>query len=546
MNKYSLGLDFGTLSVRAVLLNLENGEVKATSVSEYAHGIMSTTFLDGSPLPDAYALQHPRDYLDAMIAVITDCLSASDVPPACITGIGVDFTASTVLPVLEDGTPLCFTKEFENEPHAYVKLWKHHAAQAEADAINGLAKRTEAPWLDRYGGTISCEFLFPKVLEILNKAPAVYDRTFRFIEAGDWIVWMLTGKETHSVCTTGFKAMWDEKNGYPDDTFFTALHPALHGIIGTKISTDVIKLSQRAGTVTKEIAAQTGLLEGTPVAPAFIDAHAALPALGITKTGELLMIIGTSSCHILLGDKETTVPGISGYVKDGIIDGLYAFEAGQTSVGDSFEWFVSNCLPSAYAEDARLKGMNVHKYLREKATLLPPGAGGLLALDWFNGNRTPYVNGDLSGVILGLNLNTRPEQIYRALIESTAYGTKRILDLYEQNGIVIDKIYAAGGIAEKDELMMQIYADVLGREICLSGTSQACAYGSALLGSVNENGFSSLVDAACKLKQISARSYQPNPINTETYAKLYREYVALSEFFANSQNKTMEFLRRLK
>ena len=546
MSKYSLGLDFGTLSVRAILLDLESGEIKATSVSEYAHGIMSTTFLDGSPLPDATALQHPRDYLESMLAVIGECLSSSGVAPECITGIGIDFTASTILPVLEDGTPLCFTKEFENEPHAYVKLWKHHAAQAEADAINALAKRTEAPWLDRYGGTISCEFLFPKVLEILNKAPAVYDRTFRFIEAGDWIVWMLTGKETHSVCTTGFKAMWNEESGYPDDAFFTALHPTLHGIIGTKISTDVIKLSQRAGTVTKEMAAQTGLLEGIPVAPAFIDAHAALPALGITQAGELLMIIGTSSCHILLGDKKTNVPGISGYVKDGIIDGLYAFEAGQTSVGDSFEWFVSNCLPAAYAEDAREQGINVHKYLRKKASLLPPGAGGLLALDWFNGNRTPYVNGDLSGVILGLNLNTRPEQIYRALIESTAYGTKRILDLYEQNGIVIDKIYAAGGIAEKDEMLMQIYADVLGREIRLSGTAQACAYGSALLGAVNENGFPSLADAACKLKQISARSYQPNPQNTKAYAKLYREYVVLSEFFANSENKTMTFLRELK
>lgn len=543
MSKYSLGLDFGTLSARAIIIDVLTGEEMATSICDYKHGVMSEKFIDDSSLPDNYALQHPMDYLDSMFFVIKDCVEKSKIDTNDIIGIGVDFTASTVMPVLENGTPLCFTEKFKHTPHAYVKLWKHHAAQTEADEINALAKKTEAPWLNRYGGTISSEWLFPKVLQVLKETPEVYENTFRFIEAGDWIVWMLTGKETHSVCTTGFKALWDEEEGYPDKEFLKALNPDFENVVGTKISKDVIKLSQIAGYTTKEIEEKTGIKFGTPVAPAFIDAHAALPALGITHSGELLMIIGTSTCHILLGNTATYIPGTSGYAKDGIIDNLYAFEAGQACVGDSFDWFIKNCVPASYIEDAKRQGVNIHKYLRKKAAKLSPGSNGVLALDWFNGNRTPYVNGNLSGLILGLNINTAPEQIYRALIESTAYGTKRIIEIYEENGVKINKIFAAGGIAEKDELLMQIYADVLDREIFLSGTSQACAYGSAVLGAVNKNGYSSLTDAAAKLKKISDVSYKPNSKNTKMYNELYKEYKELCEFFANSKNKTMEILR---
>ena len=546
MSKYSIGLDFGTLSARAVIVDIEHGFELANSVCNYAHGVMSETFIDGTSLPAGFALQHPQDYLDCLYFIISDCIKKADVDASDIIGVGVDFTASTIIPVDSSGTPLCFYEEFKNNPHAYVKLWKHHAAQNEADKINALAKEMNAPWLKRYGGTISSEWLFPKVLQILSEAPEVYNATFRFIEAADWIVWQLTGKETHSVCTTGFKAIWDEENGYPDKEFFKALHPDMENIIGDKISTNVIKLSETAGVVTKEIAEKTGLTEGTPVAPAFIDAHAALPALNITHSGDLLMIIGTSACHILLGDKKSDIPGISGYVKDGIVDGLYAFEAGQACVGDSFDWFVKNLVPASYTEKAENAGVNIHKFLRDKAKLLKPGSNGVLALDWFNGNRTPYVNGNLSGMILGLNINTSPEQIYRALIESTAFGTKRIIDIYEQNGIELNRIYAAGGIAEKDELLMQIYADVLGKEIFLSGTTQACAYGSAVLAAVNQKGYKTLTEAAEKMKQISGKIYIPDPENTKIYAKLYKEYETLSEFFANSENKTMEVLKNFK
>lgn len=545
MSKYSMGIDFGTLSARAVIVDIETGEEKATSVSKYAHGVMSKELL-GVPLPADYALQHPKDYLDSLFFVIKECIKNSGVDSADITGIGVDFTASTVLPVTSDGTPLCFLDNYKKEPHAYVKLWKHHAAQKEADEINALAKETGAPWLSRYGGIISSEWMFPKILQILREKEDIYNRTFRFIEAGDWIVWQLTGKETHSVCTTGFKAIWCEENGYPDREFLKKLDPRLENIVGDKLSPDISKLSVTAGYITEEIAEKTGLHAGTPVAPAFIDAHAALPALGITSPGKLLMIMGTSTCHILLGDKESCIPGISGVVKDGIADGMYAYEAGQASVGDSFDWFMDNCLPHSYYEEAMREGKDIFGYMSEKAKKLSPGSNGIIALDWWNGNRTPYVNGGLRGMLVGLDINTAPEEIYRALIEATAYGTRSIIDIYEKNGIKIESIYAAGGIAEKSDLVMQIYADVTGRQIHISGTAQACAFGSAVLGAVNEKGYDSLVEASGKMKKLKDLSYKPIKENAQAYNELYKTYKALAELFGEKESGIMEGLKKYK
>lgn len=546
MSKYSMGIDFGTLSGRAVIIDIETGREMAESVLEFSHGVMSERFVNGEALPADYALQHPQDYLDTLYFIIKDCLCKSGVDASDIIGVGVDFTASTVMPVTESGEPLCFLEKYKNNPHAYVKPWKHHAAQGEADDINELAKKMGEPWINRYGGTISCEWMWPKVLNILREDEALYCDTARFIEAGDWIVWQLTGKETHSVCTTGFKGTWSEEQGYPSKEFLRSLDPRLENIVGDKISTDVIKLSKSAGYITDAVAQKTGLKSGTPVAPAFIDAHAALPALGVTRPGDMLMIIGTSTCHILLGDRDVHIPGISGSVKDGIVDGLYAFEAGQACVGDSFDWFVRNCVPQSYFADAKVQGVGIHKYLRDKAKKLSAGSLGVLALDWWNGNRTPYVNGNLSGVIVGLTTATPPEAIYRALIEATAYGTRRIIEIYEQSGIKIDRLYAAGGIAEKDEMLMQIYADVTGREIRLSGTAQACAYGSAVLGCVNENGYSSLCEASEKLKKIKDIIYKPIAENTKIYNGLYEEYTTLSEYFAAGESRVMEKLKACK
>ena len=544
MKKYSMGIDFGTLSARAVIVDISNGEEIAESVMEYPHGVMSDSLLGEITLPDGYALQHPKDYLDCLYYVTNNVIKKSEVNSDDIIGVGIDFTASTVMPVTKDGTPLCFFDEYKSNPHAYVKLWKHIAAQKEADEITEKLSIFHPEKLKSYGGKISSQWLFPKVLQILREDEELYNNTYRFMEAGDWIVMMLTGSEGTSICNAGFKALWDEKEGYPSKEFFEAVDLRMKNIVGDKICTKILKMSDAAGFVTNDASKNTGIKEGTRVAPAFIDAHAALPALGITAPGSLLMILGTSSCHILLGETKGNIPGIAGCVKDGIIDGLYAYEAGQSCVGDSFDWFIKNCVPHSYYMDVEKSGVNIHKYLREKAKKLKPGSNGILALDWWNGNRTPYDDGNLTGLIVGLNLSTKPEEIYRALIEATAYGTRFIIELYENSGVDIKTLYATGGIAEKDELFMQIYADVLQREILLSQTSQGCALGSAVLGSVEDSGHKDIFEASRKMGRVKEFSYKPNPENKAQYDILYDEYKKLSETFAN--DGLMKTLKSIK
>ena len=540
--KYVIGIDYGTLSGRTVLVNAETGEEVAEAVLSYAHGVMDETLPCGKKLPSNYALQHPNDYLDVLKQTIREVLQSANVSPHDVVGMGLDFTACTLLPVDDDGEPLCMKQEYASEPHAYVKLWKHHAAQPEADEITALAKARGEAWLPLYGGKISSEWALPKILQILREFPALYEKTDRFMEAADWLSLMLTDTETHSAAFAGYKALWNSETGYPSDDFMTALDIRLHGIVGTKLSEKVCGMDGIAGILSARGASLTGLSEGIPVALPMIDAHAAMPALNITGDGDLMMIVGTSTCHILNSLQCKSVEGICGYVKDGVIPGFYTYEAGQAAVGDSFDWFVKNCVPAFYEKEAREKGTNLHKLLREKASRLTPGESGLLALDWFNGNRSVLVNAELTGMILGLDLQTKPEEIYRALIEATAYGTRVILEQYEQNGIEIKSICAAGGIAQKDEMMMQIYADVLNREIRIAGTAQAGALGSAIYASVAAKVYPTVADAAQKISKPDLKVYKPNVENHQLYSKLYAEYKILHDYFGKGGNRVMERL----
>lgn len=544
MTKYAIGVDFGTLSGRALLVSLEDGEEIASCVMEYPHGVMDRTLPSGERLENGAAFQHPQDYLDVLNHTVKTVVAQSGVCPEDIVGLGIDFTSCTVLPVLEDGTPLCVLDEFSSDPHAYVKLWKHHSAQQEADEITVLAEERKESWLARYGGKVSSEWLLPKVLETLHKSPMVFSAAQRFVEAGDWLVWNLTGREVHSSCMAGYKGTWHFEAGYPSDSFLTALDPRLHGLAGTKISTKVMPAGTLAGGLTKPAAENLGLCAGTAVSVPVIDAHAALPAAGITGPGTLMMIMGTSTCHILMNGEEKEVPGICGVVKDGVLPGYFAYEAGQACVGDHFAWFMENCLPERFLTQAAAEGKSVYALMREKAALLAPGESGLLALDWWNGSRTPYVDADLSGLILGMTLKTRPEEIYRALIEATAFGTKRIIDTYEQHGVNIRSLCASGGIAEKDPLAMQIYADVCGREIQVAGSAQAGALGSAMFAAVASGYFQNMEQAAGVLARLKDFSYQPVAENSAVYNKLYDEYVTLCEYFAK-KNHVMKRLKKV-
>jgi L-ribulokinase len=549
--KYTIGVDYGTLSGRAVLVETATGDEVATAVKAYTHGVMDEFLPDGiTKLGHDWALQHPQDYLDVLKETIPSILDKAGVSSEDVIGLGIDFTACTMLPMDKSGIPLCFLPEYEREPHAYVKLWKHHAAQDEANELNRIAAERGEDFLKLYGGKISSEWLIPKIWQILNEAPSIYERADKFIEATDWVVMQLTGSEKRNSCTAGYKAIWHKHNGYPSKEFFKSLDPRLENLVEEKLSTAIYPIGAKAGELTEAAARLTGLKVGTAIAVANVDAHVAVPAVGITDEGKMLMIMGTSTCHILLGTEEKLVPGMCGVVEDGVIPGYLGYEAGQSCVGDHFEWFVENCVPVRYVEEASQRGIDIHALLTEKAAKLAVGESGLIALDWWNGNRSVLVDVDLTGMILGCTLLTKPEEIYRALIEATAYGTRIIIDTFKENGVPIKELYAAGGIAEKNKLMMQIYSDVTNMEIRISASPQAPALGSAMFGALvagkEKGGYDSIVEAAKHMSKVKDMYFKPNPKNVEMYNKLYAEYRTLHDYFGRGDNNVMKRLKEIK
>jgi L-ribulokinase len=550
MHKYSIGVDFGTLSGRAVLVDTTTGEEVAVAVHDYPHGVMDEKLPDGTPLGVDWALQHPQDYLDVFRVTIPAVMKMASVVPEQIAGLGIDFTACTMLPVTADGTPLCFMDEFKSRPNAWVKLWKHHAAQDEANRLNAIAEQRGEKFLSRYGGKISSEWLIPKIWQTLNEDQGIYDAAARFIEAADWVVWQLTGVETRNTCTAGYKAIWHKHDGYPSVDFFKALHPGMESLVDEKLSRKLLPVGTKAGVISPAASKLTGLKEGTAVAVANVDAHVSVPAVGITSSGKMLAIIGTSTCHMLLSDTEKEVPGMCGVVEDGIIEGFFGYEAGQSCVGDHFQWFVENCTPGEYKAEADAMGIELHTLLTEKAARLKPGESGLVALDWWNGNRSVLVDVDLTGMIAGMSLTTRPEEIYRALIEATAYGTRMIIDTFEENGVPVEEFYAAGGIAEKNPFVMQIYADVINREIKISGSPQAPALGSAMFGAVAAGmaagGFDTIQEAAAVMAKVKDYTYRPVAENARTYNRLFAEYRTVHDYFGRGTNEVMKRLKQIK
>ncbi|MBE6830267.1 MAG: ribulokinase [Ruminococcaceae bacterium] len=550
MSKYTVGVDYGTLSGRAVLVDVQTGKELASSVYEYPHGVMDKNLPDGTPLGHDWALQDAQDYLDVLTNTVPAILRESGVSPDDVIGIGTDFTACTVLPVKADGTPVSFLPAYRNRPHAYVKLWKHHAAQDKANRLNEIAAARNEPWLKNYGGKISSEWAIPKIWQIVEEDPEIYDAMDRFIEAADWIIWQLCGKETRNSCTAGYKEIWNKRTGFPSDDFFKALHPKLEHMVEEKLSRDILPLGDRAGTLTPAAAKLTGLREGTAVAVGNVDAHVCVPAVGIDGPSKMLAIMGTSTCHIMMGEEEHQVPGMCGVVEDGVMPGYFGYEAGQSCVGDHFAWFIDNCLPAFYWEEANRQNKNIHQYLREKAEKLRPGQSGLLALDWWNGNRSVLVDVDLSGMMVGMTLRTKPEEIYRALIEATAYGTRMIIENYREHGVPVEEFYASGGISQKDPMTMQIYADVIKMPVKIAGSLQGPALGSAIFASVaagkEAGGYDSVFEAARAMGKIKDTVYAPIPENSQRYDALFREYRTLHDYFGRGENDVMKHLKAMK
>lgn len=538
-NKYVVGVDYGTLSARAVMVSVGSGEVVAESVYEYPHGIMQN-------LPADFALQEIDDYVEALYDTIRTVVEKSGCRAENVIGIGIDATSSTFIPMFENVKPLCKREEFCSNPHAWLKLWKHHGAQEEADRITEIANERKEKFMMRCGGKVNAEWVLPKILEIAEKAPKVYEATDNFMEVSDYLVYLLTGEVTRCMCHAGYKLLWNEEDGYPSEDFLRALNPCM-AALQKKLKGREIQVGECAGGLTVEAAERLGLKAGTAVAASMIDAHVAVPSMGIDGADKALMILGTSCCMLLCSKKLSYIKGISGCVKDAVLPGLYAYEAGQSAVGDLFDWFVRNCVPGSFEREASERGISVHTLLSEKASRLAPSESGLVALDWWNGNRSCLADAKLSGMILGLTLRTKPEEIYRALLEAAAFGMRVIFEEFAKGGVTAKELYACGGIVGKNPFMMQLYADILGQTIHTSSTEQGSAFGAAVYAAVaagkQAGGYLSVNEAARRMGKSSGRRYEPIPQNAEAYKSLYREYKTLHDYFGTDGNEVMHRLK---
>lgn len=528
----AVGLDFGTESVRALFVDLD-GNQHGWASSRYKHGQITTKLPgSGQRLPPRYALQHPVDWVAAAARATRGAWRKVADKRARVIGIGVDFTSCTMLPALRDGTPLCMLPEFKKNPLAWPKLWKHHGAISQTEHINRVAHQRREPFLERYGGTVGLEWFFPKLLETLQNAPEVYQAAEVWIEAGDWLVWQLVGgpadQAARSTCQAGYKGMWSSKDGFPSKPFLRAVHPELVDVVRTKMPGRMRVPGQIAGRLSPEMASRLGLKAGTPVSTAIIDAHAGVPGVGAADPGALVMVCGTSSCHMINATEYRSVPGVAGVVRDGILPGMFGYETGQAAVGDAFDWL------------RRLVGKKNFAQLTAKAGDLEPGAEGVVCVDWFNGCRTPLMDGNLRGAFLGLTLGHEPHHLYRALLESTAYGLRWIVELLREKGVPVRKFIATGGLPHRNPLFVQVAADVLGESILIHPSRQGPALGAAILGAVaagkRAGGFSSVRSAVRTIggvrKGVNGRQgtiVAPNRARAKKYGPPYARYRQAAE-----------------
>ncbi|HDP36184.1 MAG TPA: ribulokinase [Candidatus Hydrogenedentes bacterium] len=534
MNKhFAIGLDFGTNSARAIIVNTGTGEEIASQVYDFPTGEKGIV-LDAKN-PDM-ARQHPRDYLEATTATITGALHQATGSPGFasdrVVGIGVDTTGSTPIPLDKNGDPLALLDGFQDNPGAMAWLWKDHTGHAEAAEITALAAKMRPEYLAKCGGAYSSEWFWSKILHCKRTAPEVFDAAYTWVEHADWMTGMLTGTAhpdgiRRCICAAGHKAMFNPIwGGYPDAAFIEALDPALSRVRAT-LPDKAYNIADAAGGLTAEWAEKLGLPPGTPVAMGAFDAHLGAVGSGI-KPGVLVKIIGTSCCDMLvapLTEELPDIPGLCGIVPESILPGCYGLEAGQSAVGDIFNWFVSYMRPEG----------ETHETLTEKALKLKPGESGLLALDWHNGNRTVLVDQRLTGGLLGLTLHTRPEEAYRALIEATAFGARVIMERFLEYGMKVERIVNCGGISGKNALLMQIYADVMGRPLEVSKSAQTCALGAAMAGAVvagkKAGGHDNFGEAASAMSLMDEKVYEPIPENRKVYDQLFALYKRIHDAF---------------
>jgi L-ribulokinase len=543
--KYVIGVDYGTLSGRAVVVAVSDGKELGSGVLEYPHAVMDTTLAaTGKKLPPEWALQDPNDYVEVLKHAVPAAIKDAGIDPSDVIGIATDFTACTMVPVKLDGTPLSNLAQYRDRPHAYVKLWKHHAAQPHADRVNQVARERGEFWLNRYGGQISSEWELAKGLQILEEDPEIYHAMDKFVEAADWIVWQLCGSYLRNACTAGYKGNLQDGK-YPPKEYFAALNPEFANFAVDKLEHPIGQLGAAAGRLTAEAAGWTGLPEGIAVAVGNVDAHVTAPAAKATQPGQMVAIMGTSTCHVMNSDSLAEVPGMCGVVDGGIVSGLMGYEAGQSGVGDIFAWYVNNQVPGSYFEAAKQKGISIHEHLTELAAKQKVGEHGLVALDWHSGNRSVLVDHELSGVLLGATLTTKAEDGYRAIMEATAFGTRKIIETFNASGVPVTEFVVAGGLI-KNKFLMQLYSDIINLPLSVLESEQGPALGSAIHAAVAAGAYGSVREAADAMGRISKGLYQPDPERAKQYDRLYAEYQLLHDYFGRGANDVMRRLKALK
>ncbi len=543
--QYVIGIDYGTLSGRAVVVRVSDGEELGSALLEYPHAVMDVRLAStGATLPPDWALQDATDYLAVLKHAVPEAIRNAGLDPKAVIGIGTDFTACTMVPVIEDGTPLSALPEYADRPHAYVKLWKHHAAQPHADRINERARQRNESWLPRYGGQISSEWELAKGLQLLEEDPELYARMYKFVEAADWIIWQMTGTYVRNACTAGYKGNLQDGH-YPSSEFLAALNPNFERFAIDKLDHTIGQLGDAAGRLTPEAAAWMGLTPGIAVAVGNVDAHVTAPAAKATQPGQMVAIMGTSTCHVMNGGSLAEVPGMCGVVDGGIVSGLYGYEAGQSGVGDIFAWYVSNQVPGEYHEAARAAGVSIHEHLTNLGATQQVGEHGLVALDWHSGNRSVLVDHELSGLLIGATLTTKAEDVYRALLESTAFGTRKIVETFANSGVPVTEFIVAGGLI-KNAFLMQMYSDVTRLQLSVIDSAQGPALGSAIHAAVAAGAYPSVHAAAEAMGRVKRAVYQPDEARALQYDRLYAEYHTLHDYFGRGENNVMKRLKALR
>ena len=543
--KYVCGYDFGTLSCRITVSDLRTGENVFEASEDYPHGVITDVLPDSDvSLDSLWALQSAEDYHKVM-ADLTH-MALEHVSADEIAAIGTDFTNCTVVALGEDGKPLCLNEKYRARPHSWVKLWKHHAAQPQAEHIEKILLDEAPEWFKMYGRNVSSEWLFPKVLEVYENDREIYDATATFLEASDYIPYWLTGNLTRNTATLGVNVFYEEGRGFPEAEILEKLSSGFSSVLD-KLSGECLPVGSRAGTLTKEAAELLKLPQDVVVAVGHGDSEVVAAGLGMTGSGSMLMVMGTSTCYQMMHEKGTAFDGVCAIVKDGMVPGLYAYESGQPAVGDTFSWFADNMVPAEYVSAAEKSGKSVLAYMDELCGRLKPGESGVVSLDWLNGNRSVLMDYGLRGVIAGLTLQTKPEEVYRSLIEATAFSCRKIFDGYHEAGVDITHVYAAGGLARKSPVTMQIYADILGRTVNVTSIPNASSLGAGICAAA---ALESPVGTQESFKKVCERMvhydttvYTPDPDAVKVYNELYEVFTELHDFVGKTSSMCQKLNR---